>query len=824
MKNTDYKKVGALALLAFMSTAANSQDLSSYFSGVTPIKGYKSQSDHNPLFTQRFGADPCAMVYGDEVYIYMTNDVLEYKNNKLVENTYSQINTINCVSSKDMVNWTDHGTMKVAGRRQGLGPANWATCSWAPTACHAKINGQEKFFLYFANNGSGIGVVTSDCPWGPWTDPIGKELISRGTPNCNNVEWLFDPAVLVDDDGTGYLYFGGGVPAGKNSDPGTARCVKLNKDFISISGTPATINPPYLFEDAGINKIGDKYIYSYCSNWNCPGNPMSNAEICYMTSNSPLGTFKYTGVAYANQGAFLSGQNGGNNHHSMFKFKGKWYMTYHARLLQNAMNICPNENLNYRSTHVDYVNVDEQKGTITKSRGSVAGVAQVEALNPFEKTEAETMAWMGGIDTEYGGSNMLVTKIDKGDWIGVAGVDFANGASVISARVSSTSKQAIKICIDKVNGECVGYIEVPNTNGQLKDVTAKLQTSVAGKHDLFFIFSGEFKFDYWQFKTADVSLNASETDIEDHAPLTLTAESKESNIVKTEFYMGDKLIGSATSAPFEIEVNDLEPGKYTFKAIMSNANGEKFETNNVSVNVRIAQGPFNGVAQTIPGIIEVERFDVGGEGYAYHDREEENKEKSKFRDGEGVDIKDGTNSQVIGWTDTDEWLEYTVEIEKDGIYEWSALIATDNDNASFHLEMDDEPITEVTKATNTGDWSTFKEVSGLTTELKAGKHILKLYIDASYFDIDWIKFSPKDATNTLSIISDKIEIVPNPASDYVKVTGVDNINRMELTNTEGKTIATSNTNEMQLSGVAAGLYIMQIKTNNCTYAEKVIVK
>lgn len=821
--NTKGKRLVPLALLALVTASqATAQDLSSYFSGVTLTKGYKAQTDHNPLFTQRFGADPCAMVYDDEVYIYMTNDVLEYKNGALIENTYSQINTINCVSSKDMVNWTDHGTMSVAGR--GKGPASWASCSWAPTACHVKIDGKEKFFLYFANNGSGIGVVTSDCPWGPWKDPIGRELISRNTPNCNNVTWLFDPAVLVDDDGTGYVYFGGGVPTGKTSDPGTARVAKLNKDFISVNGTPATINPPYLFEDAGINKIGNKYVYSYCSNWNCTGNPMSNAEICYMTSDNPMGKFNYSGVAYANQGSFLSGQNGGNNHHSMFKFKGKWYMTYHARLLQNAMNICPGNNLNYRSTHVDYVDVDESKATIKKSKGSVAGVAQVEALNPYEKTEAETMAWMGGIDTEYGGSNMLVTKIDKGDWIGVAGVDFAKGASVFTARVSSTKEQAIKICLDKNNGEVVGYLKVPNTNGQLQDVTAKLNTTVAGKHDLFFIFSGDFKFDYWQFKTADVSLKASEESIEENTKITLTAETKESNISKADFYLGNDLIGSANSAPFQYEVNDLEVGTHTFKAILTSNSGEKFETNNVTVKVRIAQGPFEGVAQTIPGTIEVERFDVGGEGYAYHDREEENKEASTFRKGEGVDIKDGANSQVIGWTDTDEWLEYTVEIEKDGIYEWSALIATDNDNASFHLEMDDEAITDVTKATNTGDWKTFKEVGGLTSELKAGKHILKLYIDASYFDIDWIKFKQKDATSTLSLITDKIVVTPNPASEHISVSGIDNIISTELMNIEGNVIVKSNSNELDIPEGVSGMYILKVKNAVATYTQKIIVK
>lgn len=825
MNNTtmNFKKCALFASLALLSAGqTTAQDLSSYFAGVNLTKGYKAQSDHNPLFTQRFGADPCAMVYDDEVYIYMTNDVLEYKNGALIENSYSQINTINCVSSKDMVNWTDHGTMKVAGRRQNLGPANWASCSWAPTACHAKINGKEKFFLYFANNGSGIGVVTSDCPWGPWTDPIGKELVSRNTPTCSSVTWLFDPAVLVDDDGTGYIYFGGGVPSGKQADPGTARVAKLGKDFISIDGTPAQINPPYLFEDAGINKIGGKYVYSYCSNWNCTGNPMSNAEICYMTATNPMGTFKYSGVAYANQGAFLSGQNGGNNHHSMFKFKDKWYMTYHARLLQNAMNICPGNNLNYRSTHVDYVNVNESNGTITKSKGSVAGVAQVGSLNPYERQEAETMAWMGGVDTEYGGSNMLVTKIDKGDWIGVAGVDFGTGASVFTARVSSRAKQCIKLCIGKNTGDVIGYLEVPNTNGQLQDVTAKLNTSVSGKHDLFFIFSGEFQFDSWQFKTADVSLKASDSEIEEKTSLILTAETKENGIAKADFYMGNELIGSASSAPFQFELNNLEMGTYTFKAVLSNNAGEKFETNNVSVNVRMAQGPYNGVAQTLPGTVEVEHFDVGGAGYAFYDTDEKNNGEA-LRD-EWVDIKPFKDGYKLGWTVKGEWLEYTVDIKKDGIYLWSALVSTDNDNASFHLELDDEAITDVTKATNTGDWDDMVEVGGETVMLTAGKHILKLAIDESYFDIDWIKFTLKDQTASAGISASNVVISPNPATNHISVNGVDDLVLVDLVSEDGKVVASSTSSELSIPSVNAGVYMVRVTGSTTSFIKKVIVK
>lgn len=748
MKSTLLKRtfVAACSCLAIAGSTYAQGNLESYFSGATLAKGYKSLSNHNPCYTQRYGADPYAMIYNDEVYIYMTNDQQEYDVHPNSDNSYGNINTINCISSKDLVNWTDHGVMKVAKR--GSGPASWASCSWAPTACHKKINGKEKFFLYFANNGSGIGVVTSDSPWGPWTDPIGKELISRSTPTCNTVTWLFDPAVLVDDDGTGYIYFGGGVPNGKQADPGTARVAKLNSDFISINGTPATINPPYLFEDAGANKIAGKYVYSYCSNWNCTGNPMSNAQICYMTSSNPMGPFTYSGIAYNNQADFLKGEygnNGGNNHHAMFEFKGKWYMTYHARVLQNAKG----QKGDYRSSHVDYVNVNTQTGSITRSSGSAKGVDQVGYLDPFEKTEAETMAWMGGIETEYGGSNMLVTKIDKGDWTGVAGVNFGQGATVFTACVKSTTNGAIKIVKGKPDGEVVGYLAVPNTNGQLKEVTTTLSKAISGVTDLFFVYSGGFEFDYWMFKKADVTLNVSETDVEAPTDITMSIKTSEQGITKADYYLGNKLIGSETNSPFTFKYEISEPGSYEFHAILTNNSGKTFETPTATVKARLAQGPYEGVAQEIPGRLEAERYDVGGAGYAYEDKDDVNEGKV-FRNDEGVDVdENGEGGYVLGWTAKGEWLEYTVDVKYDDEYTFIAKVASGVENSGFSLSIDGKDIAggKIT-APKGEDWTTYTTVEGETSKLTAGKHILKLTIESDYINIDYIDFKAKNHIET----------------------------------------------------------------------------
>ncbi|MFR2343138.1 MAG: carbohydrate binding domain-containing protein, partial [Ruminococcus sp.] len=145
--------LGRISVFSKAEKVIDTAAMEALFAGITPTASYKADDENNPLFTQRFGADPGVMEYNGRVYVYTTNDVIEYDSNgKVTENTYAQVNKINCLSSEDLVNWTDHGAIPVAGTD---GIAKWATCSWAPCAAHKTINGKEKFFLYFCNGGNG---------------------------------------------------------------------------------------------------------------------------------------------------------------------------------------------------------------------------------------------------------------------------------------------------------------------------------------------------------------------------------------------------------------------------------------------------------------------------------------------------------------------------------------------------------------------------------------------------------------------------------------------------------------------------------------------
>ena len=473
----------------------------------------KTPGNHNPLVTHKFGADPNVLSYDGRVYVYLTNDEYEYDaDGNVIDNTYGGINTITVISSEDLVNWTDHGAVPAAGPE---GKATWAVNSWAVAIANKEIDGKEKFFMYFSNNGSGIGVLQADSPLGPWEDPIGKPLITANTPGTEGVPWVFDPAVLVDDDGEGYLYYGGGVPGGSNpsqeqaENPQTARVIKLSDDMIHIEGEAQVIDSPFHFESSGIHKYNGRYYYTYSTNFSGergeddPG----YADIGYMTSDEPMGPFTYQGVALRNGSEFFG--VGGNNHQDFFEFKGQSYVAYHAQTLGKALDTVQG----YRSPHINKLDYDEN-GQIIDIIADMEGVEQVANLNPYERVEAETIAWSAGIATEVSeapGSmledlNLHVTNIHDGNWIAVSQVDFGDkGATAFEANVASEVGGAIEVRLDSKDGELIGTLEVNATGGEQKWQLVETEVdSVSGVHDVYFVFTGEgdenlFNFDYWKF-------------------------------------------------------------------------------------------------------------------------------------------------------------------------------------------------------------------------------------------------------------------------------------------------------------------------------------
>ena len=448
----------------------------------------------NPITTNEFGADPYAIEYNGRIYVYMTADDYEFSDkDNPYSNNFGYITSLRVVSSADLMNWTDHGEIEVAGLNGGNGPAMWASHSWAPAIAYKKVDGKDKFFLYFANDASGIGVLEADTPLGPWKDPIGKALITKQTPGCEKVEWCFDPAVLVDDDGEAYIYFGGGVPAEQHNNPKTARVAKLGDDMISIEGEAVEIDAPCMFEDSGIFKFGDKYYYSYCSNFTqttVEGYP-EQGTICYMVSDNPMGPFKYEGEIFSNPQVWFG--VGGNNHHATFVFNNKSYFIYHAQTVSKALGV----ERGYRSTHIDEIKLDD-KGKILPISGTYEGIPQLAVMDPYQRIEAETIAWNAGVKATATGRpgnlftdyNMVLTDLQEGDWTSVSQLNFGSkGADKITVAVGSKDGGTIEVRVGYPEGKTIGTIDVPETgsNHTYQLVTGDIE-KVTGTQNIFLIF------------------------------------------------------------------------------------------------------------------------------------------------------------------------------------------------------------------------------------------------------------------------------------------------------------------------------------------------
>ncbi len=485
------------------------EKMQNYGKELVNAAGVKEIGNNNPVYTQRFGADPFAMEYNGRIYLYMTGDSLMYdENNEIKENDYSNINTLSVISSSDLVNWTDHGQIDIGGRTNPDGAAEWASNSWAPAAAHKTIDGKEKFFLYFADNGSGIGVLEADSPTGPFTDPIGGALIKPGvTPGTDGVVWYFDPAVFIDDDGQAYLYFGGGLPAKEDGSveadhPNTVRVIKLGSDMASTVGEAAAIDAPAVFEDSGIHKYNGRYYYSYCTNFEGghEDGKYPYGAIVYMTSDDPMGPFSYEGTVLNNMAEFFG--IGGNNHHAVFEFKDKWYITYHAQTVGKYLGI----DKGYRSTHINELEYDGE-GKIKPVTADFAGAEPAGTFDPYTSVNAATIAWSNGIGTRPNENDgtMQLTYIDDGDWVALGDVDFGDGASSFSVNAAPLSGGTIELRLDGPEGELIGTVGIDGEEGEYKEYSCEVN-GASGIHNLFIVFKGEgsgadmFEMASWRFE------------------------------------------------------------------------------------------------------------------------------------------------------------------------------------------------------------------------------------------------------------------------------------------------------------------------------------
>ncbi|KAA3656931.1 MAG: hypothetical protein DWQ10_14345, partial [Calditrichaeota bacterium] len=159
------------------------------------------------------------------------------------------------------------------------------------------------------------------------------------------------------------------------------------------------------------------------------------------------------------------------------------------------------------------------------------------------------------------------------------------------------------------------------------------------------------------------------------------------------------------------------------------------------LHISAQQQPFHGNPLPIPGTIEAEDYDTGGEGIAYNDTDSEN-QGGQYRANDAVDIEATTeHGYNIGWIQPGEWLEYTVDVQHTGIYQFEIRFASASAGGSFHIEFAGSNVTGTIQANATGDWHAWEAVFVNNVSLSKGVQVMRFVAESSGFNFNYITIS-----------------------------------------------------------------------------------
>ena len=368
----------------------------------------------------------------------------------------------------------------------------------------------------------------------------------------------------------------------------------------------------------------------------------------------------------------------------------------------------------------------------------------------------------GASGVSYSNASRNLTATKDGAWMEYT-VDVAEeGLYTIDAEVASAKAGGMfhlaEYSFDNLD-YLTDYIDVPNTgstdNFQILHGLLKMQLT-AGRHVLclnidkggFFIKSLTFsRYEEGSDITATVSsLKPTTINLGDSTVITVTAKSTSSTIDNVKLYANDLWIATMTEAPYKFVYYPDAKGSYAISAMATDANGKSKTSAKKTLKVNGKHEPYK--SHSLPGIIQFEDFDKGGEGLSFHDSDGTNEGDSNYRtDGEGVDMVKGNGGTAIGYTAANEWLEYTVNVTKAGTYNCEATVSSGTTCASFTLSLRDNGQTTQLCSfsipqTASSSWDTYVTVKEkLSKELPEGQHILRVTITGANGNLDKMAFT-----------------------------------------------------------------------------------
>ena len=444
----------------------------------------------------------------------------------------------------DLTDWRYEGV--IYRRDQDPSNADDTKQLWAPDVTRGP---DGRYYLYYCFNFlPEIGVAVSDSPAGPFEFHGHVKYPAHIRDGATLREFMpFDPAVLTDDDGRVYLYYGF-TPAGEKKiilpnpdDPNIpeeereamrsmianirevpfgeySMCAELEPDMLTVKEVPHELIPNEdhaegtsfaghgFFEASSIRKVGSKYYFVYSSH--------RSHELCYAVSDRPDGDFVYGGTLVSNGDIGLNGRTEpvnvlGNNHGGIVQAAGEWYVFYHRQTNGTefsrqgcAEKIAIAEDGSIRQAEITSCGLNG--GPLAASGTYPAAIAchitdpttcaKINYQNPVMQQQTRITA------TEDG-KRQFITAIRDGSKIGYKYFDFSDVSredSGISLTLRGRFNGKLTIAADESMTEVIGAQEFDWDDADWGGLPCLIQAK-EGAHGLFFGFSGEGELDMMEF-------------------------------------------------------------------------------------------------------------------------------------------------------------------------------------------------------------------------------------------------------------------------------------------------------------------------------------
>lgn len=479
-----------------------------------------SKQAYNPYLPSfEYVPDGEPRVFGDRVYVYGSHD--RFDGPDFCVNDYV------CWSAPvdDLADWRYEGVIYRAAQDARNTKGNMHMC--APDV----VRGTDgRYYLYYEFHRLTVtSVAVCDTPAGQY-EFYGYIRKPDGTPygEKKGEVNLFDPGVLVDDDGSVYMYTGvAPLPGWMKTVMGmrglkidAGYCIRLEKDMITMKGEPVMVLPgPALtsetgfeghgfFEASSIRKVKDTYYLVYSSEL--------SHELCYAVSKRPDGGFRYGGTLISigdigYKGNMDANNYTGNTHGGMAKINGQWYIFYHR---QTNKQKCARQGCAEKLTILPDGSIAQAEQTSCGlNDGPLLGKGVYEAriacnLSSREGTFAYTRTrekdkkgihpyfTQSGADREQDGDQYIANMTD-GAWAGYKYFRFTGTEKEIMVSVRGTAKGTVSV-LTALGQEFVARINVCPADG-FSLFKARLEIG-EGVYPLFFRYEGEGAFDFDKFE------------------------------------------------------------------------------------------------------------------------------------------------------------------------------------------------------------------------------------------------------------------------------------------------------------------------------------